>query len=263
MPKYKIKKPQLKELKPTTSPLARYDWNSAREDYINGWKDSDDVIVFPKNKELAERYGIPLQSLLNKITKERWADHRSARERERSIETHQLRLKTLAKKAVIFDETTADAAQVAQKLILERLLELDQIRSRDRARIQAVLDDWDATDPNSVDMEALKAELRPMMWSTEIFELAKAMNLFAESGRRALGIKEDETGVTMNNQINIEIGTQNIQSELGSDDEARAAALLKVIRNPNLVIPELTVPDLVVDAEVVEEQLEITDGSDD
>ena len=198
--------------------------------------------------------------MLNKITKERWSDHRKAREREKSIEIHQQRLKKLAKKAVIFDETTADAAQVAQKLILERLLELDQIRQRDRARIQAVLDDWDSTDPGSVDMEALKIELRPMMWSTEIFELAKAMNLFAESGRRALGIKEDETGVTMNNQINIEIGTQNVQSALSSDDEARAAALLQVIRNPNLVIPGLTSP--VVEAEVVEEPLEITDGSE-
>lgn len=261
MTNYKLKKTtKLKELKPTTSSLARYDWNSAREDYINGCRDEDGAIVYLKNTDLAAKYGIPYQSLVNKITKERWSDHRSAREREKSIEVHQLRLKKLAKKAVVFDETTADAAQLAQKLILDRLVELSQIRERDKARIQAILEDWDATDPQDVDMEALKIELRPMMWSTEVFELIKSLNLAAESGRRALGIKEDETGVTMNNQINIEIGTQNVQSTLNSDDEARASALLQVIRNPNLVIPGLT--DTVVDAEVVTEQLEITDGAE-
>lgn len=260
MANYKLTKPKLKELKPTTSALARYDWNSAREDYINGWLDSDGAIVYPKNKELAEKYDIPAQSLANKINKERWNDHRNAREREKSIEIHQMRLKKLAKKAVVFDETTADAAQIAQKLILDRLQELYEVRERDKARIQNVLEEWDNADPDSVDMEALKIELRPMMWSTEVFELAKAQSLFAETGRRALGIKDDETGVTMNNQVNIEINAQSVQSELNSDDEARAAAILQVIRNPNLIIPGMVQPS--TDESIAVEQLEITDGSD-
>jgi hypothetical protein len=256
MPKYQIKKTKLKELKPTTSALARYDWNSCRDDYINGMADEDGAIVFPPNKVLAEKYGIPLQSLLNKISKERWSDHRSAREREKSIEIHQLRLKKLAKKAVVFDETTADGAQLAQKLIADRLAELVRIRERDQARISRVLDDWEVADDEEIDMEALKIELRPMMWSTEIFELAKAQSLFAETGRRALGIKEDETGETINNQINLSV-TQNVQRELTSDDETRAAALLGILNNPNLVLPGFTrAPD--IDAEVVEEALEIT-----
>lgn len=254
MPKYTLQKPKLKELKPTTSALARYDWNSARDDYINGMLDDDNVLVFPKNKELAEKYGIPLQSLLNKITKERWADHRSAREREKSLELHKTRMKKLAKKAVIFDETTADAAQRAQQLIADRIEELYQVRERDKARIQAVLEEWDVTDPEDLDMEALKVQLRPMIWSTEIFELAKALSLFAESGRRALGIKEDETGITMNQQINIEVN--NVQKEMSSDDETRAAAILEVMRNPRLVLPGFNAP--VIDGEVVEEAKEIT-----
>lgn len=256
MPKYQISKPKLKELKPTTSALARYNWNDAREDYINGMLDDEGVLVFPKNKDLAEKYGIPLQSLLNKITKERWSDHRSAREREKSLELHKTRMKKLAKKAVIFDETTADAAQRAQQLIADRIEELYQVRERDKARIQAVLEEWDVTDPESLDMEALKIQLRPMIWSTEIFELAKALSLFAESGRRALGIKENETGTTMNQQINIEV--TSVQKELTSDDETRAAAILEVMRNPRLVLPGFTAPD--IEGEVIEEAKEITAG---
>lgn len=257
MPPRKFKKPKLTELKPI-SDSARYDWAHAREDYINGITDDEGVVRYPKNAEICEKYNIPSQSLSNRINKERWADHRAARQREQSIALHQARLKKMAKKAVIFDETTADAAQVAQKIILERLLELDQIRIRDRVRIQRILDEWDETAPEDVDMDYIKQQIKPLMWSTEIFELAKAMSLFAESGRRALGIKEDETGITMNNNVSIEINSVNSNNVLTSDDETRAAALLQVLRNPNLIIPGLT--DKKESIEQVDKPLELESG---
>ena len=254
----RIKKTKLSPLPDKNRKNAVYDWLSIREDYINGTEQEDGIVVYPTPTELSEKYGVPYQSLLNKSHKERWNDHRAARTREKNIAIHQERVKKLAKKAVIFDETTVDAAQVAQKLVLDRLMELESIRERDKARIQRVLAEWDVTEDSDVDMEALRKELRPMIWSTEIFELAKSLSLFAESGRRALGIKEDETALTMNQQINIQMVSQNAQDELDSDDENRARAILQIIRNPNLVIPNLvepeTVPELenIVEAEVLE-----------
>ena len=254
MANYKPRKPKLPPLPVESDSRAKYDWVSARRDYIEGIVDGDGTLVYPKNADISEKYGIPGQSLANKIHKERWADHRNANERERALEIQKQRTKLLAKKAVVFDETAADAAQTAMKIIAERLLIIDAINQHDINRQKALLM------AEEDGLEASYDELRPRWTFAEISELSKAFANFHEAGRKALGIKDDESGVTNNQTVNIEI-TTNVTEELRRNDETRQKALLSVLTNPNLVLPGVTDP--VVDAELVEDEtLELTTGEE-
>lgn len=256
MPRYKAhKKTSLPPLPTKPDVRERYDWSGARQDYINGVTDADGTLVYPKNIELSEKYNIPVQSLANKVHKERWNDHRQANERARAIQIQKDRTKLLAKKAVIFDETAADAASTAMKIIADRLFMIDKINQKDLAR-QAALLEIEETEG----VEAQYDELRPRWTFAEVSELSKAFANFHEAGRRALGIKDDESGVNNTQIVNVEI-TQNITDELKRDDETRQKALMSVLMNPNLVLPGVTTPAKTEeDPEVT--QLAITSGED-
>ena len=233
----------------------KHDWVAAREEYINGTLDTDGTLRYPKNAEISAKYGIPVTSLTNRISKERWSDHRQAHERTRLMKIQQERMKVLAHKAVIFDETAANVAQTAMKIILERLLEIDRVRQADKKRIAEILERMEAGE------EVSREELRPLYAFSEISELSKAFANFHEGGRRALGIRDDETGATKTPSVTIEINT-TLQSRLSDYDETRQAGLLSVLKNPNLVIPGVT--DKIEDAEIVEtEQIAITTGDED
>jgi hypothetical protein len=253
--KYRVAK-KLPPLPITTDHRARYDWNHARRDYVEGVIDEDGTLVYPNNKQIAEKYDIPIQSLANKIHKERWRDHRVARERERSLEVQQERVKKLAKKAVIFDETTLNAAQAGIRIILNRLLLIADLDETDEQRIRGLKQAYENGEADDADFQK---EIRRWVYYAEITELSKALEKFQIAGRTAAGIKEDESAITQNNTVNISLTQTNIREELERDDETRAQALLSVLRNPNLVLPGIT--DQVLEGTTVDEPLEITDGS--
>jgi hypothetical protein len=207
----------------------KYDWLSARKDYIEGYEDAEGTIVYPGPKEISERYGIPYGNVTTFISKERWKDHRDAHMNEIALARQKEHSKVLAKKAVKFDEQAADAAQVGQELILGRLLELRSFRAADRARAEDLLERMEQGEIIPV------TEFKSLLWHTELESLANSLDKFQNIGRKALGITDNDS-TTVNH---VEITQTNIGTEMARTDQNRAEGIMQLLANKNLNLPEL------------------------
>jgi hypothetical protein len=249
MAKYKIKtKEKLPELKARYDERSKYDWLDVRAAFIEGTRDSDGTIVWPSVPELAKKYSIPEAALRNRVGSERWRDHRQAHQNQLAVERQKEHAKVLAKKAVKFDEQAVEASTVAQQIVLDRLYEIQELKTLDQPRLNEIRDrveQGEIIDPR---------ELRQsVVGYSELESLAKAFNLFNEVGRKALGLKDGETaGAQTNIQIN---QITNVAEQLRQSDEQRNQALLSVLQNSNLKLPGITTgkQEEILEGEIVDD----------
>lgn len=65
-----------KKVKPAAKP-ARYDWERIRKDYVEGWQNGGEGRHMPTLEELAEKYGVPGQTVRVQSMKGAWTDARN------------------------------------------------------------------------------------------------------------------------------------------------------------------------------------------
>lgn len=250
MPKPKDSLPQLRE---KYDPRTKYDWVTARTEYIEGYKDSDGTIVYPGPKEISERFDIPYGNVTTFISKERWKDHRDAHQNRIAVERQKEHARVLAKKAVKFDEQAAEASAVGQQLILDRLLELQELRNYDRVRVEELKARMLAGEVIPV------SRFKSIIYHAELESLANSLSKFQDTGRKALGITDNDTTVTQH----VEINQTNISNEMARPDQARAEGILQLLANKNIKLSGLQEQREIQNQEVVEaEVIELTDGSE-
>jgi hypothetical protein len=236
-------------------PRTKYDWLGARKEYIEGYYDADGTLVWPGPKDISERWDIPYGSVTTFISKERWKDHRDAHQNEMALARQKEHSKLLAKRAVKFDEKAADAAEVGQRLILGRLLELEELRAADRNRAEELKRRMDEGEIIPV------TEFKSIIYHSELESLANSLSKFQDVGRKALGITDTEANVTQH----VEITTTNISTEMQRTDQNRVEGILQLLANKNIELGELSRArdeqnKQIVDAEYLE--IEAGDGDD-
>lgn len=248
--------------KKTSSQLSRakYNWTDAENDYVQGMEQGSEgasQIVWPGYKEIAEKYDIPLQQVKNRAYKLRWSDKRKAREIKVATDIRRERVKGIADKAVRFDESVYDASTLGVALIRKRLEDLFVLvgSEMDPRSVENLKNKFIATG------ELKAQDFHGTLYFKEMNELSKALQQFHDTGRKALGIKDDDGP-----QVVVDIQQTNVTTELMRPDIARVTGFLSVLQRQNVQLPSgiaQTQPDdddEIVDSEIV---YELEPGDDD
>lgn len=250
---------KLPELKTEYDERSKYDWQTIRNDFIYGMEDAEGTIIFPKPKELEEKYNVPAQYISNRATKEKWLKHREAHQNETAIVQQKEFQKKLANKVVKFDERVADDSMVAARILGDRLRQMEILQAADRTRINDLINEL-AEGTRQID-GSFRNEIKPLISSYEVEAIVKAMAMVVETGHKAMGVEDGRAGITNTIQIaNIQSPSQALQ-EL---DEKRQEAIANFFQNKNARIPQLGIgveeaeqqtiasDEGVVDGEIVE-----------
>lgn len=243
---------KLPELKQEYDERSKYDWQAIRSDYIYGMEDADGTVIFPKPKELEEKYNVPAQYISNRATKEKWLKHREAHQNETAIVQQKEFQKKLAKKVVKFDERVADDSMTAARILGTRLRQMEIIQAADQSRISELVNEL-AEGTREVDQN-FRSEIKPLISSYEVEAIVKAMEIVIETGHKAMGVEDGRAAITNITQIaNIQSPSQALQ-EL---DEKRQEAIANFFQNKNARIPQLGIgvedEDEIVEGELVDD----------
>jgi hypothetical protein len=257
------KAPSLPVLKTENDERSKYDWATIMNEYVYGIQEDDGAVVYPKPKDLEARHNVPAQYISNRATKEKWVQHKEAHQREEALARQKEHQKRLAKRAVKFDETAADAASTAMQILHERLKQIRTIQILDIERQAELIEDL-AVGNREVDSE-FRSELKPLYSTYEIESIAKSMGISMEVAHKALGIEDGKPAINNTIQIANIAPSQALQEA----DEHRQKALESFFQNKNVRIPQfgLNAPEddilNAIEAEIVEDTDEYTESQPD
>lgn len=250
MPPRKFKvttKTKLPALKESYDERSLYPWMTIRTEYIEGFEDEDGTWAWPGIKELAERYEIPEKQLQNRINKERWIEYKKAHQNQIALERQKEHAKRLTGRAIKFDEQSLEIAEFANGLIMDRLNELAELQDLVVQNRQIYIEAIEAGEEVSV------SKLKASAYSgSELESIAKAFAMFAETGRKALGIKDGESPINQTT-TNITVQQTNIREDLNRTDADRMSEMMRILGNPNLSLPGVDKQPLALEGEVVED----------
>jgi hypothetical protein len=205
----------------------QYDWEAAKEWYLNHVEE----VPF---KKVAEMFNIPVQQLYNRSGRERWQHQRlqaqTALLRDRR---HKRQFKTI-KEAEAFDDGALNTAKLGASLITGRLAQIAELFNAKR----------DQYDDAIARIQAGQVVKREDLYSAvnyrEMVELAKAMEVFQNIGRRALGTDVQTISMIMDGTDGaIAEAAATVGDELGKVDPDRIAAMFDALLDAGIATPTL------------------------
>jgi hypothetical protein len=222
-------KPRGRASKPNRGPLptkpiqrraTKWPWDKVLDHYVT----AESLVT---HQELADVYGIPIQTIRSKAAVERWAYVRASHQSQNTIARREARTAHLAKESVGFDDQSLKAAKLGQTLILGRLGQIAQQFQAEGVNFEEALKAIRSKQP--FDRYALKSSIN----YNELIQLANALDRFQTVGRKAMGT--DVENISIQNIID---GTAtlevNVHDEMQKPDLDRMAGTIMAMKRAGL-----------------------------
>lgn len=229
-----------------SGPAPKYDYDSARLEYVEGIRQDDGSDRLPTLKELAERHDIPYTAIRRAASKERWTERQTTYQSQIANERQKKRIKELAGQALAFDTNAHKAAQLGVSMATARLAEIAEEFKAKQPRIKEARERMERGDPVE------KWELYSAINYRELEGLSGALERFQSVGMKALGTDVNRHEVTSPDG-SMQPQQINIHAELGRDDPERLGAFIQALHDVGLT-PNDIAAEQVVDAEIVDDE---------
>lgn len=229
-----------------SGPAPKYDYDSARLEYIEGIEQDDGSSRIPSLKELAERHDIPYTAVRRAASKERWTERQTTYQSQIASERQKKRIKELSGQGIEFDTKAHKAAQLGVSMATARLAEIAEDFQARSPKIKEARERMSRGEPVE------KWELYSAVNYRELEGLASALERFQTVGMKALGTDVNRHEVTSPDG-SMQPQTININAELGRDDPERLGAFIQALHEVGLT-PNDIAAENVVDAEIVDDE---------
>lgn len=238
---------------PTRRVKNKHDWPKIRAWFMEA--DIDTTL-----KDCAEYFDLSYSMLGVRAGRERWIATRVEYKAEQARKHYAKRTKKLQDGGEKFDDSTIRVADMGMNLVQARMGEIAQLYQATSAAWQ------DALDRKQRGLAVEKEELWSSIRSSELLDLARALQLFQEIGRKAYGtdILMAQLQISGPDGGAIEVNeTINVAGELGKEDPARLAKFMEVMERTGLLQGSgLAISD-TIEGEVVDDDGNPVEGTDD
>jgi hypothetical protein len=237
------------DVTPKRLPIKRHPWEKILAHFV----ESPEELTL---KELGEAYGIPYQSMRERSSDHKWTLQRAQYQANLAQKRSNERVKRAVKDATDFDDQSLRAAQIGQSLVAGRMAQIAELFAASQAQHQSAVAELKQGNP------VTRADTYSVINYRELGELAKALSLFQDVGRKALGtdINRFEIDGAVQHTADVQV---SIVQEMASDDIDRQAALLDAMQRAGLI--KLTIePEDIQDVELIgEDEQQQHQGEDD
>lgn len=237
-------------------PIKRHDWETVKAHFI---EQTEPVSL----RELSEAYGIAYQSVKERSAKERWSYLRAEHQSTVARKAQEDRIKRLLDESEKYDDASLSAAKIGQNLVAGRMAQIASVFAASQSQFNNAVQRLKNGQP--VDRTELYSAIR----SSELLELANALERFQNVGRKALGTDVQ----TFNHNVSGEVDHHHelsISEEIGKFDADRMAGFMEAAMRAGLNMGQLG-EDILEGEEVDEadqqhqqhQALELYDDGDD
>lgn len=243
----KLKKNEavIEEVKARTAKSTRkhkyHDWDVVRERYVS----ARPQLTYA---EVAQEFGIGVQTLSNRAAKEKWKHQRANEQLKIAKDLRREYSITAATKGIKFDEVAGDTATMGMSIVTARLLEISRMVAARGNTMDEVVNLMRAGLPVPKEMTYFAVSYR------ELVGLAQAAQIFQDVGRKALGTDITQLEAHITHDVEVSGSVEQVVSiggELQKDNPERLADFLEVLSRMGMMTPE----GEVVDGELVDDEM--------
>lgn len=101
--------------------MAKYDWDSITNDFIQGVTNEEGEFHYPTHEELSEKYGPAIKTIMNRSSKESWKEKREIFRTKKNNAIEEKKIEQFSNKAVEFDLLNLEIATKGLELVRDGL----------------------------------------------------------------------------------------------------------------------------------------------